>query len=53
MGPVRYATHLTQDQKDALLDVARAHSHPQISPEVRRELVSSATRGDADGMDMS
>ncbi|ETW84520.1 hypothetical protein HETIRDRAFT_146937 [Heterobasidion irregulare TC 32-1] len=49
----RYATHLTQDQKDALLDVARAHPHPQITPEVRRELVSSATRGDADGMDMS
>lgn len=43
----RYASDLTPDQKDALLDVARAHSHPQISPEVRRELVNSVARGEA------
>jgi essential nuclear protein 1 len=43
----RYASDLTPDQKDALLDVARAHSHPQISPEVRRELVNSVVRGEA------
>lgn len=42
----RYAAELTQDQKDALLDVIRAHPHPQISTEVRRELVSSVMRGD-------
>lgn len=49
----RYASDLTPDQKDALLDVVRASSHPQISPEVRRELVNSVERGaprpDADG----
>ena len=48
-----YASDLTPDQKDALLDVIRVNSHPQISPEVRRELVSSVERGaprpDADG----
>lgn len=38
---------MTPDQKDALLDVARVHPHPQISPEVRRELVGSVARGEA------
>ncbi|KAJ3859659.1 MAG: Bystin-domain-containing protein [Lentinula lateritia] len=41
----RYASDLTPDQKDALLDVIRATSHPQISAEVRRELVNSVVRG--------
>jgi len=47
----RYASDLTPDQKDALLDVARANPHRQISHEVRRELVNSVARGDsrADG----
>ncbi|GJE84754.1 cell adhesion protein byn-1 [Phanerochaete sordida] len=49
----RYAADLTPDQKDALLDVVRVNPHPQISPEVRRELVNSVVRGaprpDADG----
>ncbi|KAI0939048.1 hypothetical protein AcV5_000570 [Taiwanofungus camphoratus] len=42
----RYAADLTPDQKDALLDVVRANPHPQIGPEVRRELIASVTRGD-------
>ncbi|KAG6889040.1 hypothetical protein C0995_004323 [Termitomyces sp. Mi166 len=41
----RYASDLTPDQKDALLDVIRANPHPQISPEIRRELVNSVVRG--------
>ncbi|KAH8830543.1 Bystin-domain-containing protein [Flagelloscypha sp. PMI_526] len=41
----RYASDLTPDQKDALLDVVKATSHPQISPEIRRELVQSVVRG--------
>ncbi|KAI0069189.1 cell adhesion protein byn-1 [Artomyces pyxidatus] len=52
----RYAEHLTPDQKDALLDVVRVHPHPQISPEVRRELVNSVMRGERaaqDAMDIS
>ncbi|KAF9779542.1 cell adhesion protein byn-1 [Thelephora terrestris] len=43
----RYASDLTPDQKDALLDVVRVQSHPQISQEVRRELVNSVARGEA------
>ncbi|TFK56029.1 Bystin-domain-containing protein [Heliocybe sulcata] len=42
----RYAADLSPDQKDALLDVVRVHFHPQIGPEVRRELVSSVSRGE-------
>jgi len=38
---VSYASDLTPDQKDALLDVIRATSHPQITSEIRRELVNS------------
>ncbi|KAF9076615.1 Bystin-domain-containing protein [Rhodocollybia butyracea] len=41
----RYASDLTPDQKDALLDVVRATPHAQISPEIRRELVNSVVRG--------
>lgn len=40
-----YASDLTPDQKDALLDVIRATPHPQISQEIRRELVNSVVRG--------
>ncbi|KAF5393617.1 hypothetical protein D9757_000408 [Collybiopsis confluens] len=40
-----YGSDLTPDQKDALLDVARATPHAQISPEIRRELVNSVVRG--------
>ncbi|KAL4241244.1 bystin family protein [Abortiporus biennis] len=43
----RYASDLTPDQKDALLDVVRANPHPQISAEIRRELVNSVVRGEA------
>jgi len=42
----RYSADLTPDQKDALLDVVRATPHPQIGPEVRRELVNSGVRGE-------
>jgi essential nuclear protein 1 len=44
----RYGSDLTSDQKDALLDVARASAHREISGEVRRELVNSVARGDGD-----
>jgi essential nuclear protein 1 len=43
----RYASDLTPDQKDALLDVARVTPHPQISQDVRRELVNAVARGEA------
>ncbi|KAF8743811.1 hypothetical protein AX14_000221 [Amanita brunnescens Koide BX004] len=41
----RYSSDLTPEQKDMLLDVVRANPHPQISHEVRRELVNSVPRG--------
>jgi essential nuclear protein 1 len=50
----RYAAHLAPEQKDVLRDVVRAHPHPQISPEIRRELAAPA-RGETmtDAMDVS
>lgn len=44
-APLRYANDLTPDQKDALLDVIRVNPHPQIGPDVRRELANSVERG--------
>lgn len=41
----RYGSDLSQDQKDALLDVIRARPHPTISAEIRREIVSAVERG--------
>lgn len=40
-----YASDLTQDQKDALLDVIRVRPHPVIGQEIRREIVASVPRG--------
>ncbi|EEB89157.1 hypothetical protein MPER_12782 [Moniliophthora perniciosa FA553] len=42
----RYASDLTPNQKDALLDVVRVTPHVQIGPEIRRELVNSVVRGE-------
>lgn len=42
----RYKADLTQEQKEALLDVIKVKSHPGISPEIRRELVHSVARGE-------
>ena len=41
----RYASDLTADQKDALLDVIRVRPHVTISSEIRREIVNSVERG--------
>ncbi|CAG8679782.1 6404_t:CDS:2, partial [Acaulospora colombiana] len=41
-----HQTDITPEQKDALLDVIRVNPHPQISPEIRRELVNSVARGE-------
>lgn len=52
----RYAAHLAPEQKDALRDVVRAHPHPQISSEIRRELAAAPARGEPteqDTMDIS
>ncbi|NXE69760.1 BYST protein, partial [Calcarius ornatus] len=40
----RYKEDLSSEQKEALLELLKFHSHPQISPEIRRELMNSGTR---------
>ncbi|TIA87854.1 hypothetical protein E3P99_02905 [Wallemia hederae] len=40
----RYSSDLTPEQKDALLDVVKTNVHPQISPEIRREIQTSTER---------
>lgn len=45
----RYKEDLSSEQKEALLELLRFHSHAQISPEIRRELVNSKCR-DVEGM---
>lgn len=45
-GASRYKQDLTVEQKDALLDTLRVKLHPQITPEIRREIVSSVARGE-------
>lgn len=40
----RYKEDISSEQKEALLEVCRAHTHDQITPEVRRELLHSSSR---------
>jgi essential nuclear protein 1 len=47
----RYKEDITTEQKEALLQVLRRHPHPEISDEVRRELVQSKSR-DIEGQPM-
>lgn len=41
----RYKGDVTEDQREALLDLLLSHGHSQISPEVRRELLAGRGRG--------
>ncbi|KAI8910291.1 Bystin [Gorgonomyces haynaldii] len=43
----RYKEDVTVEQKEALMDLLKHKQHPMITPEIRRELVHSKTRGDA------
>ncbi|XP_004710911.1 bystin [Echinops telfairi] len=40
----RYKADLSADQKKALLELLRLQPHPQVSPEIRRELQSAVPR---------
>lgn len=42
----RYKFDITPEQKDALLEVVRLKGHYSIGPEIRRELLNSASRGE-------
>lgn len=46
----RYKQDLTEEQKQALLDVLRVKVHAQITPEIRREIVNSVARGEEIGV---
>ncbi|XP_072212408.1 bystin [Excalfactoria chinensis] len=46
----RYKEDLSSEQKEALLELLKFHSHPQISAEIRRELTNSKTR-DVEGQE--
>ncbi|KAI9687912.1 MAG: snoRNA-binding rRNA-processing protein [Bathelium mastoideum] len=41
----RYRNDITEDQREALLDLLQARGHKNISPEVRRELLEGRGRG--------
>ncbi|KAJ3410601.1 hypothetical protein HDV05_003551 [Chytridiales sp. JEL 0842] len=48
----RYKRDVTSEQKEALLELLKAKSHPGITPEIRRELQGSVSRGEAEDIDM-
>lgn len=49
----RYKQDVTTEQKQLLKLLLRQHSHPKVTPEIRRELFSTRSRGEADeGMDI-
>ena len=41
----RYRNDITEDQREALMDLVNAKGHKQIGPEVRRELLEGRGRG--------
>ncbi|KAB5572093.1 Bystin-domain-containing protein [Coniochaeta sp. 2T2.1] len=41
----RYRNDITEDQREALLDLLLSHGHSAIGPEVRRELLAGRGRG--------
>ena len=41
----RYKNDITEDQREALLDLLLTHGHSGIGPEVRRELLAGRGRG--------
>ena len=41
----RYHDSITEDQREALLDLLLSHGHASIAPEIRRELLAGRGRG--------
>ena len=41
----RYRDEITEDQREALLDLLLSHGHHKIGPEIRRELLAGRGRG--------
>ena len=40
----RYKQDISSEQKESLMNVLRAQSHPAVTPEIRRELINSKCR---------
>lgn len=40
----RYKAEISSEQRDFLLQLIHVHSHPSITPEIRRELASAKCR---------
>jgi essential nuclear protein 1 len=41
----RYRNDITEDQRDALLDLLLVKGHPLMGPEIRRQLIAGRARG--------
>lgn len=48
----RYKNDITDDQRDALLEVLKIQIHPAITPEIRRELMSGVPRTEEGQMEL-
>mmetsp|Transcript_34098 Transcript_34098/g.43817 ORF Transcript_34098/g.43817 Transcript_34098/m.43817 type:complete len:187 (-) Transcript_34098:141-701(-) len=48
----RYKFHITKEQKEQLKPLLKKHFHYQITPEVRRELYNSRSRGETEDVNM-
>lgn len=48
----RYKNDITDDQREGLLEVLKIQSHPAITPEIRRELMTGEARTDEGAMEM-
>lgn len=48
----RYKNDVTEDQRDALLEVLKVQIHPLITPEIRRELMTGVARTEEGTMDL-
>ena len=41
---INYKGHVSSEQKEALMELLKIHSHGKITPEIRRELQHSESR---------
>ena len=48
----RYKAMMTSEQKESILDLLKYKSHSGITPEIRRELQNSISRGETEDIDM-
>jgi essential nuclear protein 1 len=49
----RYMNDITEDQREALLDLLLVRGHRDMGPEIRRQLLSGRNRGEAEPIAMT